>query len=115
MRSFCRFLGAALVATAASAGAGLAQTDPPAVIVILDHSRSMWGPLEGAKQPKYLTARDALRAGLRKIGPQTRVGLASFGHRRNDCNDVELMRQPEPLDVDRLMPALDPLTPRGTG
>ena len=116
MRSFYRCLGAALVAAAASAGANVAQAaEPPAVIVILDHSRSMWGPIEGAKQPKYLTARDALRAALRKIGPQTRVGLASFGHRRNECNDVELLRQPEPVDVDRLMLTLEPLTPRGTG
>src|SRR5262245_5712280 len=116
MRSFCRGLGVALVAALAAIGAGAARAaEPPTVIVILDHSRSMWGPLEGAKQPKYLMMRESLRAGLGKVGSSTRVGLAAFGHRRTECNDVEVMRQPEPIDVERLMQPLEPLTPRGTG
>jgi Ca-activated chloride channel homolog len=116
MRSFRRCLGLALVAALAVISADTARAaEPPAVIVILDHSRSMWGAIEGAKQAKYLMARDALRAGLGRIGSRTRVGLAAFGHRRNECSDVEVIRQPEPVDVERLMQSLEPLTPRGTG
>jgi Ca-activated chloride channel family protein len=116
MNSFCRRLSTVLAVAVAAACTGVASAaEPPAIIVILDHSRSMWGPLEGAKQPKYLMTREALRAALGKLGSRTRVGLAAFGHRRNECSDVEVLRPPEPVDVDRLMQTLEPLTPRGTG
>ena len=118
MDGFCRgFCTAALIlAAAAFAAVGTAwAAEPPSVIVVVDHSRSMWGPIEGSKQGKYLLVREALRAGMRKMGSQTRVGLASFGHRRLDCGDVEVVRPPEPVDIERLMTPLDQLTPRGTG
>jgi Ca-activated chloride channel family protein len=117
MRRQCHWWAAAFAAAVAGAAVpGAAQAaEPPAIVVVLDYSRSMWGPLEGTKQSKYLTARDALRAGLRKLDPSTRIGIAAFGHRRNECSDAELLRHPEPLDVDRTMMPLEPLVPRGTG
>lgn len=117
MGSFYRCLGAASVSalTAFVAVAAANAADPASLIVIVDSSRSMWGPLDGNRQGKYLLVRDALRAGFRKTAPQTRVGLASFGHRRGDCADVEVVRPPEPLDVDRIMVPLEQLTPRGVG
>jgi Ca-activated chloride channel homolog len=89
--------------------------EAPSAMVVVDHSRSMWGPMEGTKQGKYLLVREALRSGLRKVSPQTRIGLVAFGHRRLDCSDAEVMRSPEPLDVERIMAPLELLTPRGTG
>jgi Ca-activated chloride channel family protein len=59
--------------------------------------------------------RGGAAARLGKIGPQTRVGLAAFGHRRGDCADVEVIRPPEPVDVPHLLEALEKLNPRGRG
>ena len=42
-------------------------------------------------------------------------GLASFGHRRGDCSDVEMLRAPEPLDAQRIVEPLERLNPRGRG
>jgi Ca-activated chloride channel family protein len=92
-----------------------AADEPPTVIVVFDGSGSMWGSMEGARASKLAVAREALRQSLAKVGPQTRVGLASFGHRRAGCTDVEVMLPPEPLDVERIMAPLEKLNPRGKG
>jgi Ca-activated chloride channel family protein len=90
--------------------------DPPALMLIVDGSGSMWGALDATRQSKSALVREALRSALGKVNPQTRVGLAAFGHRRSgDCNDVEIIRQPEPLDADRIMAPLAQVNPRGRG
>jgi Ca-activated chloride channel family protein len=97
-------------------GATAAQGNEPAsVVIVFDGSASMWGIIDGARGSKLVVAREAVRRGLGKIGTQTRVGLASFGHRRGDCADVEVIRPPEPVDVARLMEPLEKLNPRGRG
>ena len=75
----------------------------------------MWGNMENPRVNKLTIAREALRKGLAKVGPQTRVGLASFGHRRGDCSDVEVLLPPEPVDVGRIVAPLEKLNPRGKG
>jgi len=85
------------------------------VIVVFDGSGSMAGNIEGVRGSKIVLAREALRRALGKVAPQTRVGLAAFGHRRGDCGDVELLRPLEPLDVARFADALDKVSPRGRG
>jgi Ca-activated chloride channel homolog len=112
-----RGLALALALLLAFPGQAAAQADEtPSVIVIFDGSGSMWGNIEGVRASKFAVARDALRRGLSKVGPQTRVGLASFGHRRGgDCSDVEVMLPPEPLDVERILTPLEKLNPRGRG
>src|SRR5436853_5232996 len=70
--------------------------DPASMVIVLDGSGSMWGTLEGVRVSKFAMARDAIRRGLAAVSPQTRVGLASFGHRRGDCGDVEVIRPAEP-------------------
>ena len=92
-----------------------AADEPPSVIVVFDGSGSMWGKIEGTRQNKLTVAREACGAGWPRVGPQTRVGLASFGHRRGDCSDVEVMLPPEPLDVERIIAPLEKLNPRGRG
>jgi Ca-activated chloride channel homolog len=89
--------------------------EPSSVIVVFDGSGSMWGTLEGSRVNKLTIARDGLRQALSKIGTQTQVGLAGFGHRRGDCGDVEIMLPPAPLDVDRIMGPLGPYNPKGRG
>src|SRR5262245_48153993 len=89
--------------------------DAAALIVVFDGSGSMWGPMEGTRQSKLVVAREGLRRALAKVAPQTRIGLTSFGHRRGDCGDVEVMRRAEPMDMDRLMGPLERLNPKGRG
>jgi Ca-activated chloride channel homolog len=102
-------LGLGLPAGSARAG------DPASLIVVFDGSGSMWGSIDGAKASKLVLAREAVRRGLGKINPSTRVGVAAFGHRRGDCGDVEVLRAPEPLDVQRVLEPLDRLNPKGRG
>ena len=94
---------------------GAQAQQPASVIVVFDGSGSMWGPIEGTKAHKVVLARDAVRRALARIGPQTRVGLVAFGHRRGDCGDVELLRPLEPLDVPRFTDTLGEDNPRGRG
>src|SRR6476469_3066691 len=117
----CGLILAPVALFAAAAAPVLAQAPPaqiqgPAsVIVVFDGSGSMAGTIEGLRASKVALAKAAVRRGLAKVGPQTRVGLVAFGHRRGDCGDVELMRPLEPLDVQRLGEALDRMNPRGRG
>ncbi len=104
---------AALLGTLAIPQANAAE--PTSVAVIFDGSGSMWGNIEGTRSSKLVVARDALRQALGKVPPQTRVGLTSFGHRRGDCSDVEVMQPPEPVDVSHLLAHLERLNPRGRG
>ena len=114
------FTGAWLVAVSLAhlwlTGVEAARAEEPAsVIVVFDGSGSMAGNIEGVRGSKIVLAREALRRALGKVAPQTRVGLAVFGHRRGDCGDVELLRPLEPLDVARFADALDKVNPRGRG
>jgi Ca-activated chloride channel family protein len=105
---------AALLVTLAAPAALRAQ-EPPSVVIIFDGSGSMAGNIEGVRGSKVVLAREAVRQALTKVGPQTRVGLVSFGHRRGDCGDVELLRPLEPLDVQRIGDSLEKMNPRGRG
>lgn len=89
--------------------------DAPATIILFDGSGSMRAPLEGTRLPKLGIAREAIQRALPRIPPQTRVGLASFGHRRGDCNDIEVLRPPEPVDAARTNGIIEKLNPRGRG
>ena len=105
---------AALLVTLAAPAALRAQ-EPPSVVIIFDGSGSMAGNIEGVRGSKVVLAREAVRQALTKVGSQTRVGLVSFGHRRGDCGDVELLRPLEPLDVQRIGDSLEKMNPRGRG
>src|ERR1700752_2261625 len=110
----CLWAAIALALSAMSTShTGAIAAEPGALVVIVDGSGSMWGPMEGARQTKLVLAREALRRGLGKLAPEARVGLAMFGHRRGDCSDVEVVRPPEPLDVGQVMGPLEQLNPRG--
>ncbi len=94
-----------------------AQADAPSLMIVVDHSGSMWGAFDATRQGKSVVAREAVRNALGKLTPRTRVGLAAFGHRRpGDCGDVEVIRPPEALaDPDRIHAPLMQITPRGRG
>jgi len=117
MQMFRRCLGVALAVAILWAFAHVTQAaEPASLIVVVDGSGSMAGLLEGGgRQTKISLVREALRPALAKIGHQTRVGLAAFGHRRGSCTDVELIRIPEPVDVEPMMALLSQIQPRGRG
>ena len=109
----------AVLCEAASTGVRAQPAEPaamtPALMIVFDGSGSMWGPIEGTRQSKLVVARESMRRALTRIAPQTRVGLTSFGNRRGDCSDVEVVRRAEPIDMERIMLPLERLNPRGRG
>ena len=108
--SLAAFVVAALATTSARAA------DSAAVMIVVDGSGSMAGLIEPrARQTKIVLVRDALRTALAAVGRQTRIGLAAFGHRHGGCNDVEIVRPPEPADVERTMAPFARIKPRGRG
>lgn len=118
-RVLVRSIGTA-IALAALAVAAVAQSPPPAgapaVMIIVDGSGSMWGKIDGDKNPKFAVARQALRAPLTRIAGKARLGLMSFGHRRQgNCGDIETIAAPEAGSADRILGPLDKLNPRGKG
>jgi Ca-activated chloride channel family protein len=117
MRNLAHALVACLAASLMGLLAGTAlAADPPQVMIVFDGSGSMWGPMEGARQPKYALVREQLQRSLAKLNPDALVGIASFGRRRGgDCNDAEVMLTPEPLNVEHVMSQISQLSPRGRG
>jgi Ca-activated chloride channel family protein len=110
--------GLAIVAASglvAMASPARADTASPALIVV-DGSGSMWGKMEGDDTAKFYGARDFLRDLLGRAPPQSRIGLASFGHRRKaDCSDVEIIAPVEAGGKDGVVAALEQLNPKGKG
>ena len=89
--------------------------EAPASMLIIDGSGSMWGPLPPDKRAKIDIVREAMRTAVTSAPNQTRIGLASFGHRRtSDCGDVEIIATPG-LDRAPVAAVIDKLNPRGKG
>src|SRR5262245_6825654 len=100
-----------LTVLAAALGAGLLATgalaaDPASVMIVVDATGSMKGQVDPKvrdAKTKLAVVQDALRAALSTVSPQTKIGLAAFGHRRGSCADTEIMRTPQPVDVGAIM------------
>jgi Ca-activated chloride channel family protein len=85
-------------------------------MIVVDGSGSMAGLIEPkGRQSKIGLVREGLLEALSQAGPQTRVGLAAFGHRSGGCRDAEILRPPERPDVERVMAPLARIRPRGKG
>ena len=88
----------------------------PPVLIIVDGSGSMWGKMDGDETAKLYGTRDRLRERLAAAPAQSRIGLASFGHRRKgDCSDVEIVTPIEAGGLPATLAALDQLNPKGKG
>jgi Ca-activated chloride channel family protein len=94
-------------------GANPSQASDSALAIIFDGSGSMWGRLGQGPQSKLAAARDGVTQAL----PATpaNVGLVTFGRRRGDCTDVELVASVERGDRQRITGPLERLNPRGRG
>jgi hypothetical protein len=81
-------------------------------MMILDGSGSMWGQIDGT--PKIEIARDAIGRMLADWPEARSLGLMAYGHRREgDCDDIETLLSPGPVDRDGVTAALEGFTPRG--
>lgn len=81
-------------------------------MIVLDGSGSMWGQIGGAA--KIEIARDAIGRMLADWPEDRALGLMAYGHRREgDCDDIETLLSPGPLDRSAVEASLEEVTPRG--
>ncbi|HUD43575.1 MAG TPA: VWA domain-containing protein [Dokdonella sp.] len=89
-----------------------AATGQPAAVLVLDASGSMWGRI--GDRTKIEIAREAVSTMLDRWDGETEVGLIAYGHRRKgDCDDIELLQPPGPLDAAALRARIDAVQPKG--
>ena len=93
-----------------------AADDAPTVMILLDGSGSMWGPLGNERRAKIDISRETLTQALARVRPDARLGLSSFGHRRRGyCGDVEVIVPPDANNLDKITTPLLKLNATGMG
>lgn len=83
----------------------------PTILIVLDASGSMRERIGG--ETKMVLAQRAVHELVERLPATTVLGLAAYSHRRNQCDDIELLVAPGPLDKASLLKAVDGLQPRG--
>lgn len=95
-----------LAATATSASAG------ENIMLVLDASGSMWGQVEDKTKVEIARETVADMVGTWKM--DNAIGLVAYGHRRKgDCNDIETLIEPGPLDKAEFLATVNSLNARG--
>jgi Ca-activated chloride channel homolog len=93
-----------------------AADEAPTVMILLDGSGSMWGPLGNERRAKFEVSRETLAQTLTRIRPDARLGLSSFGHRRRGyCADVEVIVPPDANNLEKVTTPLAKLNANGMG
>lgn len=106
---------AALSVASISSGARAADKDPT-VMILLDGSGSMWGRVDGERRAKFDFSREILADALTRIGPEVRLGFASFGHRRKgNCADAEVIVAPAANNLEQVLTPLAKINATGKG
>ena len=81
-------------------------------MLVLDASGSMWGQIDG--RAKIDIARDALKELIANWPPDAETGLVVYGHReKGNCQDIEVLIPPGPLDIKQMQAAIDRVSPKG--
>lgn len=108
-----RALLLAFAALCLTGTATLAETEPVRrAVVVLDSSASMLLPIDGFK--KYYLLRKNMQSVMAQPLTEAEIGLVAYGHRRRAaCDDVELLRQPEPFDPGRFLRTAFSVRPKG--
>lgn len=94
--------------------AGLAETaaTPTRTILVLDASGSMWGQIDG--RAKIEIAREVIGGLVDKLPDNTELGLVAYGHReKGNCDDIELLIPPGPLDRAAFKKTVNAIQPKG--
>lgn len=82
------------------------------VMFVLDGSNSMWGQIDGTA--KISIAKDVMTDLITNLDPNVNMGLMAYGHRRkNDCQDIQVLATPGPVDRQRMIEHVQNITPRG--
>jgi Ca-activated chloride channel family protein len=82
------------------------------VILVLDASGSMWGQIDG--KSKMEIAKEVVGRVVGAWKPENELGLVAYGHReKGSCEDIEVLREPGPLDAGDYMSAVNALNPKG--
>lgn len=101
-------LAAALLLTASP----MTRAENERVMLVLDASGSMWAQIDG--RSKVEIARDAIAEIVRDWNSEHHLGLVAYGHRRRgDCEDIETILPPGPLDARAFMDRVNSLNARG--
>ena len=82
------------------------------VVLVLDASGSMWGQIDG--KSKMEIAKEVVGKIVANWKPGDELGLVAYGHReKGSCTDIEVLREPGPLDAADYMRAVNALSPKG--
>jgi Ca-activated chloride channel family protein len=82
------------------------------LVLVLDASGSMWGKV--GPEAKIVAAKRVLGEMVQGLPEGSTVGLVAYGHRReSDCEDVETLLPPGPLDKAKTKALVDKLQPKG--
>src|SRR5258708_14377303 len=82
------------------------------LILILDASGSMRAKIDGT--PKMQIAKQVVAKIVKSWNPNDEVGLVTYGHReKGSCDDIEVLREPGPLDTADFMAAVKGMSPKG--
>jgi Ca-activated chloride channel family protein len=94
------------------AGGARAQEEGERVILVLDASGSMWGQIDG--RSKIDIAKEVIGKLIAVWQPKDEIGLVVYGHReKGSCEDIEVLREPGPLDAASFMAAVNGISPKG--
>ena len=94
------------------AGKALAQEEGGRFMFVLDGSGSMWGQIDG--RSKIEIAKEVIGKLVATWQPQDEIGLVVYGHReKGSCEDIEVLREPGPLDAASFMAAVNGISPKG--
>lgn len=89
-----------------------AMAEPSKVILVLDASGSMAGKIHG--RSKMEIARESVSQVVNGLGNDVQLGLMVYGHRRKgDCEDIELLIPPGPVDRAAFLAKVNALSPLG--
>jgi Ca-activated chloride channel family protein len=92
--------------------AGLVSVASADTVIVYDASNSMWGQIEG--EAKVTIARRVLGDLVRDWDESEPLGLVAYGHRREgDCNDIETIVAPGPIDREALLTQIEAISPKG--
>jgi len=94
-------------------GLNLAQAeDSSRVILVLDASGSMRAKINGVS--KIDIAKQVVGKIVSGWQPQDELGLVVYGHRKkNECSDIETIKEPGPLNAAEYMAAVNAIQPKG--
>ncbi len=82
------------------------------VILVLDASGSMRAKIDG--KSKMDIAKQVVGSIIKTWKPEDELGLIAYGHReKGSCEDIEVLREPGPLNAEDYMSAVNGLNPKG--